>query len=200
VKRPPLTEDQRALVAENTGLAKAVANKWAKYANDWTDPDDLVSEALAGLCRAAQTWDPAKGAKFSTYGWCWAEQNVRRFLNEERGRGVNIPEHRRDVQIGVAGFGSMGDEAGDFAGLIPDRGPDPREAPPAEATVWDAVEWMLDDERQRKVLRARFVDGRKLDDIAAELGVSKERIRQIEVKALAELSAEKELLAELLAG
>lgn len=48
-------------------------------------------------------------------------------------------------------------------------------------------------ERERAVLRARFVERRELADIGAEHSVTKERVRQIERKALRILRAEAEL-------
>ena len=50
-----------------------------------------------------------------------------------------------------------------------------------EKTIEDAKESRLTD-RQRKVLEMR-IDDKTYDEIAAELGVSRERIRQIEAKA-----------------
>lgn len=199
MKHPPLTPEQQRLVESNTGIAYAVASRWAKRAPDWTDPEELVGEAMTGLCRAAQTWDPAKGAKFSSYAWTWAEQFIRRFLADERGRGVNIPEHRKDVRVGVAGFGSLGlADGGDFAATI--AAPESRAVPAADADVWATVYAALPDERWRRVIRLRFVDGWKLDDVGAALGISGERARQIERKALNWLRDECGLLADLAAG
>ncbi len=80
-----------------------------------------------------------------------------------------------------------------WADLVVDpRTPDPGDAV-AEAQIPEvlAAAMALLDERERAVLRMRFgfESGRRctLEEIGAELGVTRERIRQIEVHALAKL-------------
>ena len=82
----------------------------------------------------------------------------------------------------------------------------PAEDPLAELQVSlrnDALEHALDElpERDAEVLRMRFGLGddepRTLTDIAKTMGVSRERVRQIEAAALRRLSEMRELTAEL---
>jgi RNA polymerase sigma factor (sigma-70 family) len=51
--------------------------------------------------------------------------------------------------------------------------------------VWQAVAMLTD--RERRVLELRFVNEETLDETAAVIGVARERIRQIEAKALRKL-------------
>jgi RNA polymerase sigma-32 factor len=69
----------------------------------------------------------------------------------------------------------------------------------AGRAVLDAVA-MLDD-RERKIVRARLMadDPRTLKDLGEELGVSKERVRQIEERACDKLRDELEAFADLVA-
>lgn len=65
-----------------------------------------------------------------------------------------------------------------------------------QAETWPELEDVFElvlsmaklSERQKQVLRSRFVEDRTLQDIADEYGVSRERIRQIEEIALTRLS------------
>lgn len=51
---------------------------------------DLVSEGNIGLMRAADKFDPAKGAKFSSYAAWWIKQSMRRALSNQS-RTIRIP-------------------------------------------------------------------------------------------------------------
>lgn len=51
---------------------------------------DLVSEGNIGLMRASDKFDPAKGAKFSSYAAWWIKQSMRRALANQS-RTIRIP-------------------------------------------------------------------------------------------------------------
>lgn len=65
----PLTEDEKALVTEHLRYVKNLARSLAYRYRAKTDIQDLVSYGVIGLCRAAQTFDSSRGAKFSTYAY-----------------------------------------------------------------------------------------------------------------------------------
>jgi len=52
--------------------------------------EDLVAEGNIGLMKAAEKYDPAKGAKFSSYSAWWIKQSMRRAI-DEKSRDVRIP-------------------------------------------------------------------------------------------------------------
>lgn len=180
---PPLTPDQQKLVADNHRLAFAAAKRFTRLPPG-VGSDDVEAAALAGLVRAAQSFKPDGPAKFSTYGWNGATNAVCDLLRRAR-KHAAVP------------FSALGaEDGGDYAATVAAPEADPRELPPDADAFWAEIAEALPDQRQRYVLRRRYRDGLKLHEVAAELEVSKERIRQLEAKAIAGLMAQKKLFED----
>jgi len=137
--------------------------------------DELVSEGDATLLRAITLFDPSRGFRFSTY----ATHALRRRL----GRYVNSPQHLYAVPVDFQETPQVADTR--------------RWTPSYERAITAESQWLegalyMLSHRERYILRCRFGWGREfeprtLQDIAEELGVSRERIRQLESRALAKL-------------
>lgn len=54
------------------------------------ETDDLVQEALLGLSRAIQKFDPTRGYKFSTYAFHWIRQGINRACDTHQ-RAIRVP-------------------------------------------------------------------------------------------------------------
>lgn len=137
--------------------------------------DELVSEGDAVLLRAIALFDPTRGFRFSTYA---THALRRRFV-----RYINSREHQHAVPV-------------DFreAPPIPDRR---RWTRAYEQRIEAGVEWVERtlfelDPRERYIIRCRFGWGREfeprtLQEIADELSVSRERVRQLEARGMSKL-------------
>ena len=65
------------LVVANLRLVIKIVNGLVKRASDKMD---LISEGNRGLMRAAETFDPEKGAKFSVYSSFWVKQYINKYI------------------------------------------------------------------------------------------------------------------------
>jgi RNA polymerase primary sigma factor len=65
------------------------------YANLGLPPLDLISEGNIGLTKAVERFDPAKGAKLSTYAMWWIKQSIKRALADQS-KTIRLPVHLVD--------------------------------------------------------------------------------------------------------
>lgn len=82
--------DKRArdkLIASNTRFVVSVAKQ---YQGQGLDLEDLISEGNAGLCKAADKFNPDLGWKFISYAVWWIRQSILQALSE-KSRTIRLP-------------------------------------------------------------------------------------------------------------
>jgi len=82
-------ESRDRMIRSNLRLVVAIAKK---YANRGLPLSDLIEEGNIGLMRAVEGFDPAQGARFSTYGSWWIKQAIKRAL-VNAAQPVHIPAY-----------------------------------------------------------------------------------------------------------
>ena len=77
------------MIKSNLRLVIAISKH---YAHRGLALSDLVEEGNVGLIRAAQGFDPAQGARFSTYASWWIKQAIKRTLINSQ-QAIHIPAY-----------------------------------------------------------------------------------------------------------
>ncbi len=168
------TSDRDWIVQANLRLVISIAKK---FANVHLTFEDLLSDGITSLLRAVEKFDFDRGFRFSTY----ATQAIRRSLCRQ------LQTAQRDNRR--------------FVAADPLLLPDQRESD-ASATIsiarWEELRNKLKrllsrlDPRERSIIRRRFgleqeADVQTLQSLAEDLGVCKERVRQLEMRAISKL-------------
>ena len=222
------------MIKSNLRLVIAISKH---YAHRGLALSDLVEEGNVGLIRAAQGFDPAQGARFSTYASWWIKQAIKRTLINSQ-QAIHIPAYMVEliarwkmetrkfeadnsrpptilelskvmgipvrklniVKKAITAYNSpnqapksIGGEEPNFNDLFTDTrtsGPEEKISSREDFTV---ILKLLDsiDHRDAHVLRLRFgLEGQEpltLKEVGDQVGLTRERVRQIEVDALKKL-------------
>jgi len=151
--------------------------------------DELVSDGLFALLRAIEKFDVARGFRFSTYATIVVRRAaVESLVAQQRWRNQWAGMPFDDLPEPV----SPAADAAEFEPLWP--------APLDLGELFNEL-----DERERLIVSERYTQqqgGKRvsLERLGAQLGISKERARQLEKRALAKLKAALEKNSCLFAG
>lgn len=162
------------MIKSNMRLVISIVKKFVNKQNGF---DDLLSDGIVALLRAVDKFDVGLGFRFSTYATQVVRRNTyRRVMEKQKERQrVTLSIHESGVDVS-----------------------DEHRSPSMSEERWQTLRGrlatMLDklDRREKLIVRARFSLGghrrvQTLQRLADKLGVSKERVRQLEKRALEKL-------------
>ncbi|QGJ70598.1 RNA polymerase ECF-type sigma factor [Planctomycetales bacterium 10988] len=179
------------LIRSNLRLVVSIAKRFVEAGASF---DDLVSEGNMALLRAVEKFDYARGYRFSTYATHAIRRTYHRlWLNRLKDKGRKA-DSGAEILSDVADYRELQNE---------------REGQWINLKKWLTQNIAQLDPRERLIIRSRFglnqnLKGQPLRAVGKKLGISKERVRQLEKRALGKLRnladenfVDDELLAEL---
>ncbi|MCR9292560.1 MAG: sigma-70 family RNA polymerase sigma factor [bacterium] len=164
------------IVKANVRLVISIVKK---FVNPQCGFDDLLSDGIMALIRSVDKFDYQLGFRFSTYATQVVRRNSYRFVMERQDERLKVTNSINEPGLDVVS--------------------EPNTSSMSE-TRWNTLRGQLNnmldllDRREKLIIRARFSLGshrevKTLQRLADRLGISKERVRQLEKRALEKLQA-----------
>src|SRR5204862_3505378 len=160
----------------NMRLVTSIAKKHAGQSENFFE---LLSDGNMSLMRAVEKFDYSRGNKFSTYASWAIMKNFARSIPDEK--------HRRERFV-------TGNE--DVFDVAPDTRTDEFEVVASKERATHSVNRLLEylEPREREIIRMRaglddHAKGMTLEEIGQQFGITKERVRQLNARAMKKLKA-----------
>jgi RNA polymerase sigma factor (sigma-70 family) len=172
-RQEEVSEVKDLLISCNMRLVVSIAKRHSAQADNFFE---LLSDGNMSLMRAVEKFDYSRGNKFSTYASWAIMKNFAR----------SIPEEKHHKERYVTGRDELFDVA-------PDNRTDEQELLHSAEQATHRVNRLLEhlNPRDREIIRLRAgLDGsepKTLEQIGNQLGITKERVRQLNVRIMKQL-------------
>ena len=174
-------KDKDLLVTQNMGYVVTLARQ---YQSDILSTDDLVSEGAIGLMKAADRFDASRGKPFVTFAAPYIRSAIESAI---RGVDPDVEVRSTDESLPVNSKNNF-----TLLNVLEDPNAPRADAELENATLSDELVCNMGrlDDRQQAVVTRYYGIGREhmsMIEIAMELGLKRERVRQIRDQAIRKL-------------
>lgn len=162
------------LISCNMRLVVAIAKRHAAQTDNFFE---LISDGNMSLIRAVEKFDYGRGNKFSTYASWAIMKNFARSIPEEKKRRERYVTGQEET------FTAAADNRSDEQEMV-------ASVEQSKHRVNRLLEYL--EPRERQIIRMRagldnYSEGMTLEEIGQQLGITKERVRQLNVRIMTKL-------------
>lgn len=173
--------DKEKLITDNMGYVVTLARQ---YSCELLDTDDLVSEGTIGIIKAAEKFDPNRGKPFVTFAAPYIRTAIEAAIRRVTGE-VTVKSTDESIPAGSRNNYTL-------LNVLEDKNSQRADVEMERELLKSDLErciYLL-DQREAAVIKRYFglgFDRMAMAEIGGELGLKRERVRQIRDKALRKL-------------
>ncbi len=176
-----MTKEQDKLITDNMGYVVTLARQ---YKSEILNTDDLVSEGVIGMMKAAEKYDASRAKPFVTF----AAPYIRKSIEDAIARTANATDVRStDESLPIGSHNNY-----TLLNVLEDKDAPKADQTVEESTLNDDLLSCIDvlNEREHEVVSRYYgLKGwrQTMDEIAEDMGLKRERVRQERDKAVRKL-------------
>ncbi len=168
-----MNDELQKLVADNMGYVVTLARQ---YQSELLTTDDLVNEGAIGMMMAAERYDASRRKPFVTFAAPYIRQQIERALAATQGN-ANVRSTDESLPIGSGNNFTL-------LNVLEDTQSPRADHKAEQQSTADGIEHAIAllNEREEQVVRMIFGIGRHkmtMAEIGKEMGLRRERVRQI---------------------
>ena len=178
------------MLQSNLKFVVKVSRKYFHCGHSWLE---IIQEGNLGLIKALSRFDPERGIPFIYYAVWWIQAFIKAFLNKSAKISAGGIGHAKNLFSLDEHFGNDDNDKDRWVDFLTD-GTDPEKLYNGMEASYNTLILLHHcftflSPREVSVLKQRFLSDPpiKLKDIGMQLGVSRERVRQIQTRSMEKL-------------